>query len=215
MPRMLATRALLAESRPPIFRYFKSSMKAHSRTRGTRPWISSTIWGAVRAPVPHLHRLLHQKAQGEGDVEGIGEVDIGGAQDVLGHGGGLEGAAHFGGDEQAHHLITAVYKGLEILLELGRGDLGRVGQLVGRRQLLVKVLGGQVQVGPVALLSKIHGDGQHLHAQLRAALQAQVAGAVCHDLYHRTSAFRKKNSHSCVLSPNHTRNRGGGQYFRL
>ena len=48
MPKMLATKALVAESRPPIFRYFKSSIMANSRMRGMSSWIFSTIWGPER-----------------------------------------------------------------------------------------------------------------------------------------------------------------------
>ena len=62
--------------------------------------------------------------------------------------------------------------------------MGGVGQLFRGRQLLVKLLVGNIEVGAVALSPKVHGDGQHLHAQLGAALGADVAGAVGDNLYH-------------------------------
>ena len=54
MPRMLATRALVAESRPPIFKYFRSSIMANSRMRG----ISSSTFSAISAPVMPASRIF-------------------------------------------------------------------------------------------------------------------------------------------------------------
>ena len=75
-------------------------------------------------------------------------------QNVGRHPGRLQGAAHLGGDEQTHHVVAALLIGLEDFLELGGGDLGGVGQLLCGRQLLVKLLVGNIEVGAVALSPK-------------------------------------------------------------
>ena len=54
MPRMLATSALVAESRPPIFRYFRSSIMANRRMRG----ISSSTLETISAPVMPASRIF-------------------------------------------------------------------------------------------------------------------------------------------------------------
>ena len=76
MPKMLATKALVVESRPPIFRYFKSSIMANSRMPGDELLDLLHNLGAGKAGVPHFHGLLHQKAQGECDVQGVRQKDV-------------------------------------------------------------------------------------------------------------------------------------------
>lgn len=152
MPSTPPTRAVAVEMRPPIFRYFKVSTTAYSRSFSRRAVSSAASCAAVNPSSRRPGRLRHQKAQRKCNGLRVHHKHIAAAQQVPGNGRRLTGAGHGGGNKNAHRLVAPVQHLLKHIDKGFRIDLRGGWQRFSRPQSLIKPGVGNIYAVPGSTL---------------------------------------------------------------